>query len=496
MPSLQSWSLCILVCSTQGFLPHSDLARLSIPSRNSLQLERHAPNYENNFARNPISNDHYVRYASVLDENSNTMPNKNDSLRKRDIFNAACLVTGTAIGGGFLALPCVVQPIGFYTSFATLFVVWGYLLEQSCTLVEAILRFHEGKQNALQSDSEASSSGLLEVSSSVFGKRANTFVALLMTILLNSILVIQVSRAGLLFPKHYRLTCVTVVLGIFGIVFGTPQGISLASKSNSILTTLFCLSASALFGTGLQNADWSRLSASGSIGLSTILAAIPVFLYTMDYGETVPTVCELLKYKKRPIQIALTMGSLGTLGLMIGWAALATALTPIGAKSSIDPVSILLSTEGMVRFPLLSLSVTAILTTIIGVYLALVSSYKDILVTKIKGIREEALSFKTRINIGTLVVGPSLLVAASSPTIFRHAIAFSGKYPVSIMWGIIPPLMVLLQRRKEVSVSKKRLDTRFIRSIGLGLIAMTMLAGNIWNDLTPVVMKARLNIMN
>ena len=67
-----------------------------------------------------------VKDEALLDLNSTTMSNKDNALRKRDIANAICLVTGTAIGGAFLALPCVVQPIGFLTHLLQLYLSFGH----------------------------------------------------------------------------------------------------------------------------------------------------------------------------------------------------------------------------------------------------------------------------------------------------------------------------------------------------------------------------------
>ena len=539
------WSLCILASWTQAFVPCSHISRASTRIRydgyasssrkcsrtRTTQLKSSLTNNEDidwikDIATEPseeieLFNDGTVESSAEVNANATSTyytsaalesipilsSNKQDLdtvPSKATIFNAVCLVIGTAIGGGFLALPSAVLPIGFYPSFTALCGTWVYLLALSHLTVESILKLHQEKQNKklLQRDDDtaasesessmAAATGLLAVSNSVFGTKANAIIASMMTFMLHSILVIQISRAGLLFPKNYRLAIVTAVMSLSGLVFGTDRGLSFASKSNSILTTLFCLSASALFGVGLQSADWTRLHAGGSsMDWSKIPAAFPVFLYTMVYAEILPTLCELLNYKRRPIQIAVLIGSLVTMGLLSGWAALATALIPAGGATigSIDPVAILLSTPGMVRLPLLSLSVTAILTTIIGGYLALLSSYRDILGNKIKGIQEEKLSLKVRMKLGALIAAPSMLVAASSPTIFLHAICFSGKYPVLILVGILPPIISFLQRLKDGTLNKKRLDGSLASLLALELISLTMLAVNIKNDLAPLLIK-------
>jgi tyrosine-specific transport protein len=284
---------------------------------------------------------------------------------------------------------------------------------------------------------------------------------------------------------------------------GQIGGVSFASKSNSILTLLFLLSAGTLFGVGVGSADWTRLGASGSMHWGMVPSAIPTFLQLLVYGEIVPCVCELLQYRRRPIQIAILLGSFLTLGLQIGWAALGTALVPVGTANVLDPVTVLLATPGMVRIPLLSLAVTAILTTILGTYLALLSSYQDLArnrngVAKTSTGTRRKHPWRERLLVASIITAPALAIASMSPTIFLRAIDFAGSYPVLMLWGVLPPIISLMQRYRgrgsdqgHDNLHKKGLgDVGFdaflimLSSISLALVAM-----NVKNDMAPLLSK-------
>ena len=51
--------------------------------------------------------------------------------------DGAALIAGTAIGGGFLALPAVTTPMGFAPSALCLVVVWSFLVLTGCALIES-----------------------------------------------------------------------------------------------------------------------------------------------------------------------------------------------------------------------------------------------------------------------------------------------------------------------------------------------------------------------
>ena len=385
------------------------------------------------------------------------------------IFNAAFLVAGTTIGGGFLALPTVVAPIGFYPAACTLVGVWLYFLAQSFVLVECIVRARKGQQYSILGDNynKEESENILEedpgitaVARLVLGERFELLVGILLTILIEATLVSQISRAGMLFQNNYQVGCWLSALSISLVVFGPKSGLAFATKANSVLTTLFIISCITVFGIGSRAADWTRLaSIGGSINVSSITSAIPTFLQLLVYGEIVSTVCRLLKYKINRIHGAIFVGSFMTLCLQIGWSALGISLVA-PASGVIDPINVLLGQSGPVRVPLFCLAITAILTTILGSYLALESTYKDV-ITQRKTSKDVHVypSLLKRMKVASIVTIPASIIASTSPSIFLRAIDFAGSYPVLLLWGVIPPILTMMQRSRDFEKMGKEVDS-------------------------------------
>eukprot|EP00554_Chaetoceros_debilis_P008029 CAMPEP_0194078960 /NCGR_PEP_ID=MMETSP0149-20130528/5242_1 /TAXON_ID=122233 /ORGANISM="Chaetoceros debilis, Strain MM31A-1" /LENGTH=539 /DNA_ID=CAMNT_0038760317 /DNA_START=109 /DNA_END=1728 /DNA_ORIENTATION=- len=424
----------------------------------------------NGIVRNPISKtlplelavDAKFRLYSDLSDTDREDINSDSSLeappRITEIVSAALLVAGTTVGGGFLALPSVVARSGFYPSTTILLSVWVYFLSQSFILVECINRTKQQQQQSVSSTS--SPPGVAAVAKSVFGTKGEVVIGILLAVLIEATLVSQISRVGMLFP-NYAIGCIISAFSIAAIVFGPKSGISFASKANTVLTTLFLSSAACVFASGVGIADWSRLGSSTNWAAAP--SVLPTFLQLLVYGEILPTICQLLKYSTKHIYGAITFGSFLTLCLQMGWSALGIALVPDAL--SLDPVNVLLAGSGPVKIPLFALAITAILTTILGSYLALLSTANDFINKgrTAKGddddnddasqpaeeIKEADNSFGQRVKVGALITVPATMIASTSPSVFLKAIDFAGSYPVLLLWGVIPPMIAIVQRKRE-----------------------------------------------
>ena len=271
------------------------------------------------------SNSHYnihldkstVRYNRINfhHQEENVQHQKNSKLKTAlSILNAALLVSGTTIGGGFLALPAVVSPSGFFPSSITLIGVWLFFLAQSFVLVECITR-------AKQIDTDNSNNqdqSITATAKSIFGFRGEVLSGTLLTLVIQATLVSQISRAGIMF-SNYKFGCIISALSIAMVVFGPKSGIIFASRANAMLTSLFLFSCMTVFGFGVQIADWSRLTLSN---WSLVTPAIPTFLQLLVYGEIIPSICQILKYNSKHTHAAIFIGSFLTLFLQIGWSGL------------------------------------------------------------------------------------------------------------------------------------------------------------------------------
>lgn len=429
---------------------------------------------------------------SWSDEDDQTHNETKRHSRRKDlakILSASFLITGTTVGGGFLALPSVVKPIGFLPSAYGLFGVWSYLLLESFIVVDCLREHHlnqvvKADNSSLSSSSPTEYSGIAKVASSVFGIYGERFVSFLLVLVVEATLVSQLSRAGSLLSSSvnvsYRVGCAVSAFSVALIVFGpqlftlfsstklkssSPEssGLETTSVINSILTSVFFLCAIWLFVCGAKSvSSWSQLLFPiSSVKPVTLLDAIPTFLQLLVYGEILPSVCQLLNYDSKKIKISVFIGSFLPLILEVGWAGLGLAMTSSSSSSQTDPVDVLLSTGGPVQLPLFTLAITAILTTILGSYLALQSAFDDLHI--FSSVQKNKTSPPNSSNIIPqkqkrkrnllssllLSVFPALGIASISPDLFLMAIDFAGSFPVLLLWGIAPPLIALKQRRKS-----------------------------------------------
>ncbi|CAB9525930.1 Tryptophan/tyrosine permease family [Seminavis robusta] len=411
-------------------------------------------------------------------------------------LQAVFLIAGTTVGGGFLALPkTVVIPLGgFLPSAAALVLVWAYLLACSLILCDGILLAQARQQQQQQRDNKPSMAngpssvtttaiGIPKTAQIALGSLGSQSATLLLVSLTVATLVSQLSRAGSLLASQlsestsqpaltvYRYGCALATM--FGAAithtrrrteqtqsvdhhvtrsFRKERATSFADKCNSVLTVVFLGSAVLLFRAGAKAANWSACwSTSGESIVQLLpkaLTASPIMLQLLVYGEILPNVCEMLEQNRPTIRRAVWVGSSIPLLLLTGWAALGVALIGNDAilrSSRMDPVDILMTTTGgssAVPVRLLLLAMSAIGTTILGSFLALQSAYDD-WQGMLPSTRRRFSAFMERPWVRTLVISlPPLAVSCISPSLFLQAIDFAGSYPVILLYGFLPPLIV------------------------------------------------------
>lgn len=215
------------------------------------------------------------------------------------ILNAACLIAGTTVGGGFLALPAVVAPSGFFPSASALIGVWAYFWLQSMVVVECLLRTRR------QSDETSTSAGIAATARFAFGPIGESFTVALLVLLVEATLVSQLSRAGsLLFRDQYRFGVAATALSMAALVFGSKNN-KIIANLNSALTAIFVAMAVSLFASGAPAADWSHLSLGSN--WNHLPTAIPTFLQLLVYCEILPTICQFLDYNLLHVRWAITL---------------------------------------------------------------------------------------------------------------------------------------------------------------------------------------------
>ena len=402
------------------------------------------------------------------------------------------MVAGTTIGGGFLALPKATAPAGLLPSSAGLLLSWFYLLSSALALVDATIITKE----LMGSDSKDEVS-IFSVCSAAFGPRLARVAAVCFFVLMVSTLVAQLSKSGSLISDCLpalggSARCTLLFASVMAsITFG--GGVVWAELANSCLTAVMLLSFIAVAGTAtrvvvpdrLLRANWNALVPS--LGSTW---SIPVLLQLLVYSETIPFIVQRLDGDRSKIRCSIVAGSFIPLLMCLVWTAAAIGAVPFD-PTRFDPVQSLLllqhgsahtsAASSWLRLSILTLAGSAISTTVIGTLLTTTQFLEDITSTKKKRNSTGLLSWFSRrmTYLGTraaALVPCALISAFGGPGLYYAATSFAGMFPVTVLWGLIPPASFL-------SLSSKRgipttLLTQSLSWLNIG-ISLFMLAYNL-----------------
>ena len=352
-----------------------------------------------------------------------------------DDLSAAALVAGTAIGGGFLALPYTTAPAGAAPSACVLVGCWLLLNLQSAILAELLV--DESASN--DSGGDVSYSSLARSTLGGGGERA---VGTLFVVLMVATLASQLSKAGGLvapllgLPYAAGVVVVAASLAAFSAA-NTPR---LVSRANGVLTAGFAASLAVLCAFGARLADPALLVRAD---WAACPASIPSVLQLLVFCEVIPTLVALLGSRAR-VRRALRLGSTALLAIQLCWSTLGIALAPYDAAASglaADPIAGLLALSSPVAAAVTALGLCASTTTVLGTNLALRQFFDDASAAD-DGPERRRRPARAGVFFALATLVPAL-AAASSADVFYAAIDFAGAYPVALLWLAAPPLMAL-----------------------------------------------------
>ena len=400
--------------------------------------------------------------------------------------DAASIIAGTAIGGGFLALPSVTSPLGYGPAALGLVLAWTFLLLSATAFIEAAglvadLRDMENKNDGTGEapngpDIAVAQEGATSVATVIryaFGKKAALVGGSLFIAQMLAVVTAQVVKGAELFSDclgiPYLLGCLvpTSLAGLFA--FGSKPEV--VERANTALTFMMVGGFAALIigtiatgnvgkaaGVIFSRADYGQLlpKAGGAW-------ALPVFINMLCFGQSMPLVVERMVQgspaadngnveedtdddtKSRAPSLlrarsATFLGAAVPLVLTVTWAAISTALV----KPSIsNPLAFLLSRGPAIAIPVGLLATGAIGTTLLGSFLAMGHFASDIVCMKLGYC---SLSWMKICNAFTVAI-PSIL-ACVGPALYLPLLSFSGAYPTTILHGLAPALAAIALRRR------------------------------------------------
>ncbi|MEL6780096.1 MAG: aromatic amino acid transport family protein [Cyanobacteria bacterium J06597_16] len=422
------------------------------------------------------------------------------------LYRSVSLIAGTTIGAGILALPAATLPAGFWPSSVVMIAVWLYMAASGLLIAEATIETRRQLKTTTLGFLATIEYQLGKVGAIAAGivyifihyamlvaytaRGGDILAAALQDI--NNALGLEPAGALATLPSFtlpsfaepffampiFSVPIFSVPLWSGHLLFSLLLGSLLFWSSeqfignvNSVLLTIVIAAFVGLVALTLPQVNTGQLLHYQHWPSASI--AIPVMLVAFVYHNVIPVVATQLKGDKTKIRQSILLGSLIPLVMFLVWNAVilgSFTSTSIQLTSSavmdptvidptvvnptvVDPIERL--RQG-VDHPQLGLAISvfsefAIATSFIGFAYGLLSVFSDLFTSLPSTMptasdaakATDAVSPKgARSLIYALIFLPPLALSLLSPTIFFDAIDLSGALGTSILFGIIPAVMV------------------------------------------------------
>lgn len=375
------------------------------------------------------------------------------------VWSAAALVAGTTIGAGVLALPAAAAPAGFVPSTAGLCYAWAYMAASGLAVAECAVH------SAGETGAGHRVVGLTELYERYLPRsddddqtlRAISTAAYFL--LHYAVMVAFAARGGA------ELETLVAVLpqGAGSVVFAGSLGALTCAvnkndvdKVNGALVALVFASLMLTIAMLASGASGNHLSLAHLLDPAAshpdrVVDALPIFFLSLVYHNVVPTVVSDLEGDREKITKALLLGSAAPLCLFVLWNAVVLGVATTTTDG--DPTAWLVDGAFAATHPLLSTSITvfslsAIVTSAIGFVYGLVAELRTTLAFLPPFAKDQNNNHnnddqtRTPPLLCAVAVVPPLVFAQLKPDIFLEALDLGGAFGVTVLFLILPPLML------------------------------------------------------
>ena len=355
------------------------------------------------------------------------------------VFSAICLVAGTCIGGGMLALPVATGVSGFFPSTVMMIFCWLAMTASALLLLEVNLWLKEGAH-------------VISMASTILGPLGRIVSWCLYLFISYASIVAYTAAGGSLvvngfayligFTLSKEIGCLLFIVFFGGIIY---LGHLIVGRINTVLFVAMIVAYLALVGVGVTEVKAELLAHRY---WPTSFLAIPLLLTTFSFHTMLPSLTPYLKRHAKALRVAIIGGTTLTFLVYLIWQWLVLGIVPVSGPHSLikalevgEPITQFLREHVQGRF--LSLiaeyfAFFALVTSFLGMTLGLFDFLSDGL-----RIRNEG---KGRVLLSLLIIIPTFIFAAYLERIFLLALDTSGGFGDSILNGIMPVLMVWVGR--------------------------------------------------
>ena len=391
------------------------------------------------------------------------------------LFGSACLVAGTTVGAGILALPNATVDAGFGASAAVLGGCWAFMAGTGLLLAEV----------NLQTCCELGSGGVSIVTMArrtlgVAGSRTSSAAYCLIHYML---LIAYISRGGEgmasvlgLAPSDGAEPTLAATVG-GPLAFAVPLCLlcyvpsqRVLEAANSTLVAGVAVSFGAILAANLPHVDLSALASipdppvRGAAPADAAVAAIPIAALAFVYHNVVPVCVTNLEGDVRQIRKAIIYGSGAPLLMFLLWNAAVLGQVPalqslgyLSAEATTDPVAALerytaASGGGVVAAASSTFAFFAVATSFVGFVLGLSDFFTDVLepapgakLAKSEdaggGESGKAPNRRGALPILLTALPPFVVATTGGRDVFFSALDVAGTFGVMVLFGVLPPVM-------------------------------------------------------
>eukprot|EP00435_Cladocopium_sp_Y103_P053903 s931_g17.t1 len=413
------------------------------------------------------------------------------------VKDGVAVIAGSALGGGFLALPLVTAPLGILPSLVGLGMAWAFIAALCTVYAEVSAQTLKDKAvDAVQSREdrpmlEEEGVSIVSVAQRRLGDSAAVVCSVAFLFQMLAVVTAQVAKSGELLESLMGLPYIggCILPSIFLGLFTFEMPVKLVERTNTLLTAVMVIGFALLVVNSCMTISFAELPELISNlptenwrpllpAAGTTTWALPIFFNLLCYGQSVPLVVERMGAERSSkIRNTILLGSMIPLILGIIWVCVAALLgSRLNLDGAADPVLQLVHGPLSIALPVLLLAAGAIGTTLIASYLALGQFAADALCAATGSC---SLEDNQRAKVASVMV--PALTACIGPQLYLPLLSFAGAFPSVLLYGVLPPVALLLSRQ-----TSKKLPGQEPVLVGLAATAVLFLLVNLWLWLTAV----------
>ncbi len=361
--------------------------------------------------------------------------------QKGGVFGATLLISGCCIGAGMLALPITTGIAGFIPSLLSFVLGWLFMLSTGLLVLEVNLWLGQGVS-------------LISMADRTLGKIGKSISWITFLFLFYSLLVAFITASGNIIidatfaitgftmPEFAGFVCAASFYAAI-IYFGTR----VVDQCNKLFILGLVISYIMLVIFGLKHVDNELLSLASWKNSFFIL---PVTLISFGFHQLVPSLTDYLKGDAKALKTSLIIGSTIPFFMYVLWQYIVLGIVPLNGSGGIYEAM----QKGFSATQTLNKTIGSTGASIAGQYFAafaLTSTVISVALGFIDFLADGLQVKKTKkgmLFLCSLVLCPPLIISLTYPGAFLTALNIAGGFGTTLLFGILPPLMVWVIRYK------------------------------------------------